>query len=78
MNILLKRPFEAGIALKGTEVKSLRQETGNLNESYAARLTKARVFLYNCHISPYEAGNRFNHDPCARGNCSCIKGRSCG
>ena len=58
----IEETYEAGIALTGTEVKSLRQGKGNLNESYAG-IDKGEVFLYNCHISPYEAGNRFNHDP---------------
>ena len=58
----IEETFEAGIVLKGTEVKSLRQGKGNLNEGYAG-IDKGEVFLYNCHISPYEAGNRFNHEP---------------
>src|SRR5690606_3177938 len=44
------------------EVKSLRRGKGNLNECYAG-IDRGEVFLYNCHISPYEAGNRFNHEP---------------
>jgi SsrA-binding protein len=58
---LLER-FEAGIALLGTEVKSLRQKAANLQDAYAA-VESEEVFLYNCHIAPYEQGNRFNHDP---------------
>ena len=54
--------FETGIALQGTEVKSLRQGKVNLKDSYAA-VEKGEVFLYNVHISPYAAGNQFNHDP---------------
>ena len=54
--------FEAGIALQGTEVKSLRDGRANLKEAYGA-VEGGEVFLVNCHISPYEAGNRFNHDP---------------
>ncbi|WP_407926901.1 SsrA-binding protein SmpB [Capillibacterium thermochitinicola] len=58
----IEETIEAGVVLTGTEVKSLRQGKGNLNESYA--LIKAEeVFLYNCHISPYDYGNRYNHDP---------------
>ncbi|MGB9846242.1 MAG: SsrA-binding protein SmpB [Desulfotomaculales bacterium] len=54
--------FEAGIALTGTEVKSLRAGQANLRDSYA-RVENAELFLYNMHISPFEKGNRFNHDP---------------
>lgn len=54
--------FEAGIALTGTEVKSLRAGKANLQDSYA-RVENAELFLYNMHISPYEQGNRFNKDP---------------
>jgi len=54
--------FEAGIVLTGTEVKSLRTGRGNLQDSFA-RIENGEVFLYNMHISPYEPGNRFNHDP---------------
>ncbi len=58
----IEETFEAGVVLTGTEVKSLRQGKGSLNESYAG-IENGEVFLYNCHISPYEAGNRFNHEP---------------
>jgi SsrA-binding protein len=54
--------YEAGIALKGTEVKSLRQGNANLQDSYAA-LKNGEVWLYNMHISPFEKGNINNHDP---------------
>lgn len=54
--------FETGIVLQGTEVKSLREGKANLKDSYAA-VEKGEVFLYNVHISPYEAGNQFNHEP---------------
>ncbi len=55
--------FEAGIALVGTEVKSLRAGKANLKDSYAQIDKNAEVYLYNLHISPYDPGNRFNHDP---------------
>jgi SsrA-binding protein len=55
--------YEAGIALTGTEVKSLRAGKANLRDSYAQIDKRAEVYLYNLHISPYEEGNRFNHDP---------------
>jgi len=54
--------FEAGIILTGTEVKSVRNTRVNLKDSYA-RVENSELFLYNMHISPYEQGNRFNHDP---------------
>lgn len=54
--------FEAGIALTGTEVKSLRAGKANLQDSYA-RIENVELLLYNMHISPYEQGNRFNHEP---------------
>jgi SsrA-binding protein len=53
--------YEAGMALQGTEVKSLRGGKANLKDAYA-RIENGEVFLYNMHISPYEQGNRFNHD----------------
>lgn len=55
--------FEVGIALVGTEVKSLRAGKANLKDSYAQIDKNAEVYLYNLHISPYDQGNRFNHDP---------------
>ncbi len=54
--------YETGIALLGTEVKSVREGRISLKESYA-EVKDGEVFLVNCHISPYEAANRFNHDP---------------
>ena len=54
--------YEAGIVLQGTEVKSLRNGRANLVDSYAG-IYKGEVFLYNLHISPYEHGSHFNHDP---------------
>ncbi len=55
--------YEAGIALTGTEVKSLRAGKANLKDSYAQVTRNAEVFVYNLHISPYDHGNIFNHDP---------------
>ena len=54
--------FEAGIELRGTEVKSLRAGKGNIQDAYA-KIEDGQMILYNMHISPYEMGNRFNHDP---------------
>ncbi len=53
---------EAGIELRGTEVKSLRDGKVNLKDSYA-RVDKGELFLLNLHIGAYEAANHFNHDP---------------
>ncbi len=54
--------IEAGIALKGTEVKSIRNRNVSIGESYA-QIKDDEGFLHNLHISPYEQGNRENHDP---------------
>ena len=54
--------YEAGIALTGTEVKSLREGRANLKDSYAI-IKDGEAFLLNCHISPYSHGNMQNHDP---------------
>lgn len=54
--------LEAGIALQGTEVKSIREGKINLKESYA-RVKKGEIWLLQCHVSPYTHGNIHNHDP---------------
>ncbi|GGA44754.1 SsrA-binding protein [Kroppenstedtia guangzhouensis] len=54
--------YEAGIVLTGTEIKSIRQGRVNLKDSYAL-INDGEVYLVNMHISPFEQGNRFNHDP---------------
>ena len=54
--------LEAGIALFGTEVKSVRESKINLKESYAA-IHNGEAYIYGCHISLYSHGNRENHDP---------------
>ena len=53
---------EAGIELRGTEVKSLRDGKVNLKDSFA-RVDRGELFLLNLHIGVYEAASRFNHDP---------------
>lgn len=58
----IEETLEAGIALLGTEVKSLREGKANLKDSYVM-IKKGEVFLLNCHISPYTHGNIMNHDP---------------
>lgn len=57
--------YEAGIVLTGTEVKSVRGTKVNLRDSYA-RVEGGEMMLYNMHISHYEQGNRFNHEPLRR------------
>jgi len=54
--------FEAGIVLTGTEVKSIRAGKVNLKESFC-RIKDGEVFINNMNISPYDFGNRENHDP---------------
>ena len=53
--------FNAGMVLTGTEIKSIRKGAINLKDSFV-KIDDAEVFLYNCHISPYEQGNRYNHE----------------
>jgi len=53
---------EAGIILTGTEIKSIRNGKVNLKDSYA-RIKDGEVWVYQMHISTYEQGNRYNHDP---------------
>ncbi|MCX7973023.1 MAG: SsrA-binding protein SmpB [Candidatus Aminicenantes bacterium] len=54
--------LEAGLVLLGSEVKSIREGRVSLKESFA-EIKDGEAYLINCHISPYEAANRFNHDP---------------
>jgi SsrA-binding protein len=58
----IEEKLEAGIALTGTEVKSLREGRANLRDSYAS-VDNGVVRLHNCHISPYSHGNIMNHEP---------------
>lgn len=53
--------FEAGIVLKGTEVKSLRKGEANINDAYAGEFGE-EMWLYNAYIAEYEGGNQFNHE----------------
>lgn len=52
--------YVAGIVLTGTEIKSIRKNAINLKDAFC-KIEDNEIFLYNCHISPYEQGNRFNH-----------------
>ena len=58
----IEQTYEAGIALVGTEVKSIRQGKVNLRDSYIV-IKNGEAILQGVHITPYEQGNRFNHDP---------------
>ncbi|WP_434511035.1 SsrA-binding protein SmpB [Desulfitobacterium sp. AusDCA] len=58
----VEEKLETGIILTGTEIKSIRNGRVNLKDSFA-RVENGEVWLYQMHISPYEQGNRFNHDP---------------
>ena len=57
----IKSTIEAGIELKGTEIKSIRKGSCNISDAYA-RIKNNEVFLTNMYIAKYEEGNRFNHD----------------
>jgi SsrA-binding protein len=61
-NYEILESIEAGISLLGTEVKSIREGGISLKESHA-EIKGGEVFIVNCHISPYEAASRFNHNP---------------
>ena len=58
----IEEKYETGIALHGTEVKSLRMGKCSIKESFV-RIENGEVFIYGMHISPYEKGNIFNKDP---------------
>lgn len=58
----IENTYESGIALHGTEVKSLRMGKCSVKESFI-RVENGEVFVYGMHISPYEKGNIFNKDP---------------
>ncbi len=61
-NYFIEDKFEAGMVLKGTEVKSLRDGKANLLDAYAV-FKSGELFLINAHISPYSHGNMANHEP---------------
>ncbi|MBE9389468.1 SsrA-binding protein SmpB [Vagococcus salmoninarum] len=54
--------IEAGLVLKGTEIKAIRAGRINLKDGFA-KVRHGEVYLHNVHISPYEQGNLFNHEP---------------
>jgi SsrA-binding protein len=61
-NYFLLEKFEAGVALRGTEVKSVRNGRANLKDAYGL-VKDGELWLINAHIGPYEHGNIFNHEP---------------
>lgn len=58
----IENTYEAGIVLKGTEIKSIRSGNVSINDAHV-RIINNEAQLINMHIAPYEQGNRFNHDP---------------
>ncbi|WP_139492699.1 SsrA-binding protein SmpB [Brevibacillus dissolubilis] len=58
----IEEVYETGIELTGTEIKSVRAGKVQLKDSFA-RIENGEMMLHNVHISPYEQGNRFNHEP---------------
>ena len=60
-NYYIKETYEAGIELVGTEIKSIRKGSCNINECYG-RVKNSEIFLTNMYIAKYDEGNRFNHD----------------
>lgn len=58
----IEETYEAGIVLKGTEIKAIRAARLNLKDAHA-RIQNGEIYLHNMHISPYEQGNIHNHDP---------------
>lgn len=61
-NYSIEDTIEAGIVLTGTEIKSIRNGSANLKDSYA-NIKNGEAYIYGMHISPYENGNIFNKDP---------------
>lgn len=61
-DFFIDETYEAGIALHGTEVKSMRMGKCSIKESFI-RIEDGEVFVYGMHVSPYEKGNIFNKDP---------------
>ncbi len=55
--------YEAGLALQGTEIKSIRAGQVSISEAYIQIKNGREAWLVNCHVSPYDPANRFNHQP---------------
>lgn len=60
-NYFIEKEFECGIALTGTEIKSIRKGSANFNDSYVL-IRNGEAFVINMYIAKYDEGNRFNHD----------------
>ena len=60
-NYFIEKEYEAGIALTGTEIKSIRKGSANFNDAYIT-ISKGEVFVVNMYIAKYEEGNRNNHE----------------
>lgn len=60
-NYFIEREIEAGIALTGTEIKSVRKGSANFNDAYVT-LKNGEACIINMYIAKYDEGNRFNHD----------------
>lgn len=60
-NYYIEKTFEAGIALTGTEIKSIRKGSANFNDAYVS-ISNGEAYIKNMYIAKYEEGNRFNHD----------------
>ncbi|UOY91045.1 SsrA-binding protein SmpB [Ectobacillus sp. JY-23] len=58
----IEETYEAGMVLQGTEIKSIRAGRVNLKDAYA-RIQNGEIWIFGMHVSPYEQGNRYNHDP---------------
>lgn len=58
----IEETIEAGMVLTGTEIKSIRAGKAQLKDSYV-RITNGEAWISNMHVSPFDQGNRFNHDP---------------
>jgi SsrA-binding protein len=58
----IEETYEAGLVLQGTEIKSIRAGRVNLKDAYA-RIQNGEIWIFGMHVSPYEQGNRYNHDP---------------
>ncbi|WP_100405390.1 SsrA-binding protein SmpB [Bacillus solitudinis] len=61
-DFFIEETYEAGMVLTGTEIKSMRLGRMNLKDSFA-RISNGEMYLHNAHISEYDQGNRYNHEP---------------
>jgi SsrA-binding protein len=61
-DFVIGETYEAGLVLQGSEIKSIRAGHVNLKDAYA-RVEKGEMWLFNCHIAPYDAASHFGHEP---------------